>query len=260
MNPKSEKLTMDCNKRLPFKYLSLTVILASCLVFNSCGRQKRDKKDEALTGETLNVAAELSDVEKEVALRVCTAYRSKRTRFNVGIIQTPNFSKTFFIENKNCDGGSIPSRQADLLVESGPNSTLFYRNNNLTNSNVPFLSEVHTDLDGPIADVCAKRLQNISDIMNQTVLANGEVEQVEFGSKSSSLDVFVIKRARYEERLVNQDGQNTTVRVLAVYKANSYTVVTDSFDDHYGVNSTSVHEEMCSTDGEISKLTQTLVR
>lgn len=161
--------------------------LFTSLFFASCGIDKTYKNGEVSMSFSEAIEAggsPLGDSEMAVALRICYAFRSKRTKFLAELLET---SFNFGFQEHACDGAvtrnTLLNTTLKQLDSDGPMSY------EATGVNFGYQREVLTDINGELSGICTQVLKgetplNVSEFNN---------EYHEFSFVSDLYDTAVIK-------------------------------------------------------------------
>lgn len=127
------------------------LIILSGLFLQGCGIDKTYRGGEALafSDNLLTGGTPLNDGEMAVALRICYAFRSKRTKFLAEMIESPfNFS----FQTKDCnDNISTPTDLNTTLKQLMVDGPMSYEASGVTYS---YMREVQTDVNGELSELC----------------------------------------------------------------------------------------------------------
>lgn len=120
---------------------------------SSCGIDKdyRPSTNLSFSESLLSGGRPLNDAEMAVALRVCYAFRSKRTKFLAEMLEN-QFNYTYQI--KNCeDEMSSPVELSTTLKQLMVDGPMSFEASGVTFS---YMREVQTDVNGDLADLCTQ--------------------------------------------------------------------------------------------------------
>ena len=145
----------------------ITILLG--LVLQGCGIDQtyRDGTSLAFNESLLSGGTPLNDGEMAVALRICYAFRSKRTKFLAEMIESPfNFS----YQTKDCnDNVAAPVNLNTTLKQLMVDGPMSYETSGVTFS---YMREVQTDISGDLKELCTQIFKgetplNTAEINNQ---------------------------------------------------------------------------------------------
>lgn len=130
--------------------LSLLKCLLLIFVIASCGYDKTsDGEQTNFTASVTTGGSPLSDQEMAVALRVCYAFRSKRTLFLAEKLDS-NFNFSYI--SKNCNEEVVTDTNLNTsLKQLLPNGPLSYE---VVGTSYSYMREVQTDTHGYLEDYC----------------------------------------------------------------------------------------------------------
>ena len=192
-------------------FTSFALFSAAAFV-SSCGLERQYADDQqvfAFGSSALNGGRALRDDEMSVALRVCYAFRSKRTKFSAELI---NRDFSFNYQAKSCKSSEpevnsqIDSKLSQLLI-NGPLSF---------ESTFPgsYAREVQTDLNGLLKGLCSQVLKgetpfNYSentDGFSEYIFTSGVYDNIEIrsGSVNEQDGPLVVNSVTKLEVLTNQ--------------------------------------------------------
>lgn len=174
---------------------AVMLVLIGTLV--SCGYDKSSTQgNETLSFSTsaLKGGRDLTDGEIAIALRVCYAFRTKRSNFSVEMIgNTFNFNYM----TKDCQGKEDQSTFSGQLSQQTSTNSLRYT----SSFTGPYISEVQTDLNGYLKNLCSAVLAgetplNSENVNNElyeyhfqsSVVYAGDTVTITIGSKQSPTD------------------------------------------------------------------------
>lgn len=159
---------------------TMGLILVGALT--SCGYDKSSgEKEESLyfSEAALTGGAPLDDAQMAVALRVCYAFRTKRSKFLVEMLgDNFNFSHTA----TTCDGSSTQSSFSAQLVQDNSTDPLKYE----SDFSGSYIREVQTDLNGYLSNLCGNVLAGETPL--NTTQINNELYEYRFQSSTSAGD------------------------------------------------------------------------
>lgn len=132
---------------------SYSLMLASALLALSCGLEREYNGSTNLSfSESLSSGGRpLNDGEMAVALRVCYAFRSKRTKFLAEMLES-DFK--FSYQTKDCqDNVASPVELATTLKQLMVDGPMSYEASGV---NFSYMREVQTDVNGDLAELCTQ--------------------------------------------------------------------------------------------------------
>lgn len=138
---------------LNFKPFITTLSLSILLVINGCGIDRTYRKTASLgfSENLLNGGRPLEDGEMAVALRICYAFRSKRTKFLAEMLESP-FNFTY--QTKDCqDNVSTPTNLNTTLKQLMIDGPMSYETSGVS---VSYMREVQTDINGDLSELCSQ--------------------------------------------------------------------------------------------------------
>lgn len=227
-------------KKLAF---SFKVILLGCVIaFTSCGRERSPVDDKIDFNATVSAGGNaLSDSELAVALRICYAFRSKKTEFRANKI---NSAFSFEVKYRAC-GDTLfrPTEVIDTtLKQVFESSPMIYD----ASSELRYLKEVQTHMDGHLSEICDQVIKGETPLnVEETSLS--EIRQFQFTSTlGDGYQINYAKRA------------STNVSDYDVYKIEKYKVLTNSSvsGDLLGLVSEFERFEECSGSNDPQTLIQ----
>ncbi|MCP4913313.1 MAG: hypothetical protein GY909_09345 [Oligoflexia bacterium] len=223
----------------------LKVLLLACLLASSCGRERKPVDDTVDFNATVTAGGNaLSDSELAVALRICYAYRSKKTEFRANKI---NSAFAFDVKYRAC-GDTLfrPTERLDTtLKQVFESSPMIYD----VSTDLRYLNEVQTHMDGHLSEICDQVIKGETPL-NVEEISLSEVKQFSFSSTlGDSYQISFAKRA------------STNVSDYDVYKIERYKVLTNSSvsGDLLGLVSEFERYEECSGSSEPQTLIQEFV-
>ena len=155
-----------------FKTKTFFIILTIATVVWSCGRvQEGGGSAPSLLGQTILTETILNNAEEGIALRICYAYQTKRSKFRSDFIGD-NF--IFDLRNRDCIGNDRTESFSATLQSHSVNSNMHFSGT----TSLQFFSDVDTDINGELKDICSKLFRN--DDVNNTVTRGNEKVQYQF--------------------------------------------------------------------------------
>ncbi len=153
---------------MSFKALILIFLLSGC------------GYDQTYTGENTNFTSSvtsggspLTDQEMAVALRICYAFRTKRTVF---LAEKLDVNFNFSYQAKDCDGNLVTDTNLNTtLKQLLPDGPLSYES---VSSGQPYMREVQTDTDGYLVSYCGEVLKGDTPLDVKEI--NNEYLEYEF--------------------------------------------------------------------------------
>lgn len=175
------------------KSLVLLVLMGSLA---SCGYDKSGTQSSDVLGfssAALKGGVPLSDGEMAVALRVCFAFRTKRTKFSVEMLGN-TFDFNYIA--KDCQGKEDHKSFSAQLMQQSSTQPLRYQ----SSFSGPYISEVQTDINGYLSGLCSSVLagetplntreidNNLYEYRFQSSVSGGDMVSVTIGSKVNPTD------------------------------------------------------------------------
>lgn len=133
--------------------ISHFIVLLSAFTAFSCGIDKsmRDSTNLSFSESLSSGGRPLNDGEMAVALRVCYAFRSKRTKFMAEMLES---EFKFSFQTKDCeDTVSSPAELVTTLKQLMVDGPMSYEASGVSSS---YLREVQTDVNGDLAELCTQ--------------------------------------------------------------------------------------------------------
>jgi hypothetical protein len=168
-------------------------LLSACLLFTACGYDKADTIVEESLGfsqQALSGGTPLDDNAMAVALRICYAYRTKRSKFTVEMLKGQfNFSMT----TRNCQNQETTESFTSELTQESSGEPLYFESDYSKN----YFKEVQTDLHGYLATICGDVLAgetplNTAEIGNefyeytfQSSVSGGDQVAIQIGAQDT---------------------------------------------------------------------------
>lgn len=204
-------------------------IFLFALIISGCGIDKTYDNGEVSLQFSQAVEAggsPLTDSEMAVALRVCYAFRSKRTKFIAELLET---NVNFQFQENNCEGNSTRNTTVSTtlkqLESGGPLSF------EATAVGFSYNREVYTDISGVLAQTCTQVLKGETPLnvlefnneINEYTFSSGIYDSVDIkvGSKKAPTDtVPTVSQVIRLEVLTNQQSSGDFLGI--VYKHTRY--------------------------------------
>ncbi len=179
-----------------FKFIPVfsTLAITASIMLGSCGYDKTyESREESLyfSQEALAGGVPLTDYQMAVALRVCYAFRSKRSKFTAEMLgQSFNFNYLA----RDCSSNETTQTFSATLSQQDSSSPLKYSSTFTGN----YFRDVQTDTSGYLADLCSDILAgetplNASEVENElfeygfrSSVTNGDEVTIQIGSVQSS--------------------------------------------------------------------------
>ena len=177
-------------KKMPlFKILPIFGMLLLLFVgaLSSCGYDKSyEGTEESLyfSQDALNGGVPLTDSQMAVALRVCYAFRTKRSKFSLEMMGE---GFVFNHTTRDCSSDETTTTINSVLVQDNSNEPLRY-DSSFTGS---YVDEVQTDIHGYLFEVCADVLAGETPL--NTIETNNELFEYSFNSSIAEGDQVVIQ-------------------------------------------------------------------
>lgn len=175
------------NRMTPFKHF--LILSASIVLVTGCGARK-DGNNGAMAYSTTAEMVQVQDIastERDIATRICYAYRSKATNF-----RTPTYTNNFYdfsMSTKDCDE---KRNNTSLIATIKPSSTnavslLFIPTVKTT---AQFYDKIQTTESGFLSQVCEK-IQSNQPISN-TVAVEDSTTSVQLRFFKDDLDSYTL--------------------------------------------------------------------
>ncbi|MBK25159.1 MAG: hypothetical protein CME70_14290 [Halobacteriovorax sp.] len=209
-------------------------ILLSILFLASCGVSSRGPATSSQIGQALVAGGEFSDDEKNTAIRICYALRSKNTNFRANFLDQ---DFRFLITERDCDGEEANSTITAQLKGQSSNDQMIY--SGLDSSK--HFANVITDQDGPMSGLCSSLLQGGNP--QRSILSGNDL--VSFSFYATSQD-FMIRR------VANKVGEGFIINL-----EERYTILTDPTSSGLKIGKVSLatKDETCSN-GAVATISQ----
>lgn len=183
------------------------------LLIASCGEGGgRNPASESQLGASLLTGGTFSDAEKNIAIRICYAFRSKNTNFRANFLEQ---DFRFLLTERTCTGQENADTLTTTLkapLASGPMIFDGF-------SSIDYYKQVQTDKDGVLSAVCNNLLQGGNP--QRTILSGNDMIEISFFT--SVLDRIVVRTAskvgssyvvNEEERFtVNTDSASAGLKI-----------------------------------------------
>ncbi|MDC1174283.1 hypothetical protein OAT67_02735 [Bacteriovoracaceae bacterium] len=179
-----------------FSHSILTIAL---LAFVGCGAGHKGTQEKVVLNQSISAGGSvLNDTEVATALRICYAFRSKKTQFRATKLNTDFKYSTSF---KDCDERlfsptAVITTTLKQLLESEP---MVYD----SSSDLPYLKVVQTHMDGAIEGICDQVLKGETPLNVQEVSPT-EIIQYAFKSSLANGDSYEVMHAKRESTTVNE--------------------------------------------------------
>jgi hypothetical protein len=208
----------------------------------SCGQQRRGKKTTKadFVSAIEPGGAPLTSDEIATALRICYAFRSKRTKFRTDM---KNFEFRFRFEEENCEKESR-AEEARASLRLGSHSDPIEWD---INTKADYLPLVQTDVHGFISAICESVVRGETP----TNTTQSGVDLMEVSFKAGSLKDSYTVRMGTKEELEDEE--------FKVYRVATFEVLTNatSAGNFLGLVVSTELAERCESPGRYSQLTQT---
>ncbi|MEC7277784.1 MAG: hypothetical protein VXV96_15790 [Bdellovibrionota bacterium] len=190
---------------------ALIVGLTSILMLVGCGYDQTYKEGDTNFSSAVTSGGEpLDDTEMAVALRICYAFRSKRTLFLAQKVES-NFNFTY--RAYDCDGNlSVEQQLLSTLKQLLPGGPLSYESTGFT---LPYMREVETDISGHMESFCDEVFKGNTPL--DVIEENNEYFEYEF--LSGLYDTFIVRIG---------SSQNVNDPTPIVTRIHQYEVLTNS--------------------------------
>ncbi len=204
------------------------------LLLSSCGVGSRGPATSSQIGQALVAGGEFSDDEKNIAIRICYALRSKNTNFRANFLDT---DFRFLLTERDCNGQESINNITAQLRSQGANDQMVFSGLDPSKHFVNVL----TDQDGIISGLCANLLQGGTP--QRSILSGNEL--ISFSFYATAQD-YVIRR------VANKVGES-----FIINKEERYKILTDAASSGLKIGKVSLvtRDETCPN-GEVSTLSQ----
>lgn len=194
--------------KIHFQIFSIFFLIASCGPIN----ERPVEAGNVNLGAELSSSYTLTGEKKDVALRICYAYRSKRVGLRSSYLDK-NFS--FSVKNRPCNESETNKTVSAILKEPLLSEPMIFDS---SERSVTWFNRVNTDTDGILGQFCDSiiRGDSVSNLLSSN---SARQELVEFsvntdsahytvltGIKNSSGSFVVVKRAVYYVQTSNQSS------------------------------------------------------
>lgn len=155
------------NKRA-YPFMVISSVFCANFFFASCGYDKTyEAREESLhfSNDALSGGVPLDDTEMAVALRICYAFRTKRSKFSVEMLdQSFNYNYV----SRDCQSTESSESFSATLTQTNSTEPLRFE----SDFKGSYIREVQTDIHGYLSDICSDVLAgetplNISEINNE---------------------------------------------------------------------------------------------
>ena len=206
------------------------------LILNSCGSSSGPSEDANLIGlgEQLSSITTIDGQEKETALRICYAYRSKRIGLSANFA---NQSMVISVSNEDCNDDETNMDVSVQLKQSLASAPIVLDS---SERSVEWFTEVNTDADGILEGICSDLIRG-NNVTNQ-VNSGSNQSLVQF-STSGTQDFYVY----YESETDSQGNQVVTKKTKYMVETTIQTSPQVGFDKSIE------HEEVCP-DGSLNSI------
>lgn len=167
------------------KVTILCILLASLV---SCGNSNRSPSTVSRLGSALEAGGELNPSEKNIALKICYAFRSKNANYRASFIDS---TFTFDLAYTGCRAGvnEVEKRETLSTVLKAPLSSLPMVFD--AASDIPFNNLVETDKHGALKYLCSELLAGRNPTKSN--LSSGKMVEISF--YTSGLDNMIVSSA-----------------------------------------------------------------
>lgn len=208
-------------------------ILFSILFLASCGVGSRGPATSSQIGQALVAGGEFSDEEKNTAIRICYALRSKNTNFRANFLDQ---DFRFLVTERDCDGEEVNNTITAQLKSQGSNDQMVF----IGLDSSKHFTNVITDQDGPISGLCTNLLQGGNP--QRSILSGNDL--ISFSFYATAQD-FMIRR------VASKVGES-----FIINKEERFKILTDASSGlKIGKVSLATKDETCSN-GAVATLSQ----
>lgn len=195
--------------------IKLIKVLFLISVLTACGRTYSGKDDREidLISPVIAGGRALTNAEMPIALRICYAFRSKRTNYQA---EYANSTFNFELKEKSCTDVNESTSTFATVLKMGrlPTDSMYFD----SSSTKPYFKEVMTHVEGPISFICDEVIKGNTPL-NLSQLTTKDVFEVNFFSDAISGDGFEI---RYAAKV---DALNTN---YSVFRLERFSVMTNA--------------------------------
>ena len=210
--------------------------LLLALFLMSCGNSGRSPATESQLGSALISGGEYTAAEKNIALRICYAYRSKNTNFRANFIGT---SFLFNVSVDTCEGDSENETLTTTLQAPLASQPMVYD----STSPLDYYKEVLTEQAGPLSPVCSALLKGGEPL--KSILQGNNLIEISFFA--NDIDNIIVRKAK-------KTGSN-----YIVYEEQRFQVDSDSdLGNRIGQIKLFSKEKQCAN-GRVETLTQQFI-
>jgi hypothetical protein len=187
------------------------------ILLSACGQGLKNNVDPASTalGEPLTEASSLKGSDKDTAIRICLAYRSKRVKYRSNFVNNSSMF-VFNVSETNCANEVTNNSLSTTLVGTLLSSPMIF---DTATVGTQFQNTVHTDTQGVLGGICPNLLSG-DDVMN-SVNWNGKDYVVQFSADGGDSFTLLYGEGSGEEGPV-------------ITESMSFFVNTTDNGDHYG--------------------------
>lgn len=217
-----------------FRNIHILSTLTLATVLSGCGGGNSKVPTTFSTSAVLSEERLLTTNERNIATRICYAYKSKSTNFRSGDF----FNKSFLFSSKktDCQNSTINFQVAAGLQYDNNNNLIFTPSITL-NPSFRFYSLIQTDTNGYLSQLCTK-IKNNEPISNTTTSSNVKT-QISF--EATDMDAYLLmyynrqsdgsyKIDSAEKFKVRTQFNFTTGQILGMDEVYSSQKVCSSFD------------------------------
>ncbi|MFT6069121.1 MAG: hypothetical protein ACJAT2_000402 [Bacteriovoracaceae bacterium] len=162
--------------------VAILFILMALVV--SCGNSGRKPSTESQLGSALVAGGVFGPNEKNTAIKICYAFRSKNTNYRASFL---NSTFSFNLSYRDCDGEDKNELLGTILKAPLSSQPMVFD----AISEIPFYNNVQTDKEGVLKDICSSLLDGGNP--SRSNLSFGRLVEISF--LSSSVDKMIVRSA-----------------------------------------------------------------
>jgi hypothetical protein len=214
------------------KVFILFILLVSAF---SCGNPGRKPSTESQLGNALSAGGEYGANEKNIALRICYAFKSKNTNYRASFLNAPfNFNLT----SRNCEADEKIETLNTILKAPLASQPIIFD----AISDIPYYQNVQTDKAGVLGTLCSSLISGGNPAKSNMVGA----ELIEISFLTSDIDNIIVSKA-------SLSGANYVVNQEERFSVDTST----SAGNRIGQVKVATRERVCAN-GRVESLSQIL--
>ncbi len=164
--------------------MKVTILFILLALAVSCGNSGRKPSTESQLGSALSAGGEFGPNEKNTAIKICYAFRSKNTNYRASFLNTTfNFNLSY----RDCEGDDENELLGTTLKAPLSSQPMIFD----AISEIPFYNNVQTDKAGVLKDICSSLLDGGNP--SRSSLSSGRLVEISF--LTSSVDRIIVRSA-----------------------------------------------------------------